>query len=131
MNATKYGSRSERERWWGVVFDIPPQLLESLGVESMFRRLTVSMQVVESLPAEHFLFELEELRELCHDQPYGIDRPPFKKKMLNADWKMVHEELFSAFGLIWPPDVSSVGEGFREREKELVLFFWGQNLSMR
>ena len=60
------------------------------------------------------------LNNFVEELPFKLDRPPPKKQVFAADWKRTHEELCTRQIMAWPADTTGIGQGFREREKDML-----------
>ena len=93
FNAGEYGSRTERRRWWVVIWDIPTS--QGAGVKWPFRNLLTSMKIPSSEEAD-FLLDHDFLVSL-EGKPLPLRHGTGAIHRLNHVWKTVHEEAFCEF----------------------------------
>ena len=126
VSARDFGSATERKRWFCVVFDIPK--CNKAEITNNFFEIMNSMKVGPGNP-EDFLIDNAYLAELLRpgddDGRISSDAPQAKASKGEPNWKHVHEEAFSQYGVKWPPVLSEDLLTFRYRREGEVAFFGG------
>lgn len=121
FDAASKGSLTARVRGWLVVYDLPKDIAERLEVERCLNNVFHSIRLDKSFSPDDFLLDeraLSKLQYNVNDEPDGGSDAK-KAKTSDCKWKSLHEELYSAHGLTWPPHEPAV-RGFREREWQVA-----------
>ena len=123
FNASDYGSRADRARWWALIFDAPTKL--KAAITQNFNEVFVNLKL-PAFPIERFLIQPSDLERRCSSLPYGTSQRPSTRHVAEPEWKQIHEQLFLENGLTWPPveaPIDVLRQHFsRPRECEVIYF---------
>lgn len=108
VSAKDKGSPMELKRGWFIIWDIPPTIANTIGLEAQFFRVFNELNLPQYDHEDFFLNE-----QVCNFPPKG------KSNKEAPNWKCTHEEFYLRNELQWPPPIDLI-DGFGERETELI-----------
>ena len=85
FDASDYGSKASRFRWWAVAFDVPLEF--KAAVQQNFFEVFLSLKITP-YHIDRFLLGRDELSNLCKELPFGGSRPQTKRlRTAEPQWK--------------------------------------------